>query len=257
MQIQNLLTKATDLLYHSIEAHYEVILQENPDFRAEAWTSRIDGVQAIIKYVEIEHPMAALAHELLHLDTQIKGFRPLVTAYSLSKGTQWYIPTLIKVLNATLMHHKMADPFLAFGYPPALFQQEEADFPLTYLQSELLQSDHHLIHLGVLYLTFLEPLNGISAEDKSLLQKSFMEYAGGIYANNFHKMADVLDQWGKADTYEAEGYFKDLLLAMGVSETWFSYLPDLPSRLEEDFPKAGFFVGEGFTLEELKSTYGI
>lgn len=101
MDIQTLIDHKNEGLYTRIKAHFNIQLIENQDWREEAWSSSIENDTVVIKYCSTAFPKAAFAHELLHIETQVKGFKEVCTGISLHKETQHFLPTIVKYLNIT------------------------------------------------------------------------------------------------------------------------------------------------------------
>lgn len=68
---------------------------------------------------------AAMAHELLHIDLDLKGFADNIYTYTLfnSKVTA-FSPEFIGPMNNNLAHFKMIDDFVQMGYPVDSFLQD-------------------------------------------------------------------------------------------------------------------------------------
>jgi len=256
MEINSLIDPTNEKLYQSVCAHLSLRLEENQDWRESVWGSAMDGDAAVITYSETDLPKAAFTHELLHLETQIKGYKRIFSGVSLRKDVQSYIPTLIKVLDTDFQHHKMAHPFLEMGYPSAQFYNDDESDPVRYLNDELSKEGHTVLYLSTLYMVFKSPLSGVTTEESFAIQQAFETYANGIHKPNFERIDEIIQNWIQEESYDAERYMIDFLQNAGITQTWISYKKDIAGMFEKNFPDSGFFIGEPFTLTEIEEVYG-
>lgn len=253
MEVQDLIDPKNERLYVKVKQHFEIQLVENPDWRASAWSSSIEKNRVIIKHGPTTFPQASFAHELLHIEMIINGFKPVFSGISLHKTTQQFLPTIIKYLNRTFQDHKTAAPFLLMGYPPEQFYDQE-EYPLAdFLLEELNKEGHSSLYIALLYLDFIAPLTGISQEQKLALQIAFDQYQGGEFRPTFLRIDEVIHNWVHDADYAAEAYFIDLLSTIGVKDTWLSYEKNAPDHIEQHFPDAGFFIGNSFLASAIKN----
>ncbi len=252
MEIQTLIDPKNERLYAGIKEYFKIQLVENQDWRASAWGSSIEGDTAIIKYCPTDFPQACFAHELLHIDAQTKGFREVSSGTSLNKETQQFLPTIIKYLNITFQHHKIAKPFLLMGYPSEQFYDAE-EYPMVdHLLNELEKEGHSRLYLILLYLDFIAPLTGITEDQKQALQIAFGKYSGGKFKQTFFRIDEIIQHWINDDGYIAEAYFIDFLSTAGIKDTWLSYEKNALDNIEHHFPKSGFFIGNSFTTLDIE-----
>ena len=251
MEVQDLIDSKNELLYASIKEFFKINLIENPDWRSSAWSSSIEKETVIIKYGSTAFSQASFAHELLHIDLLINGFKPVSSGISLHKTTQQFLPTIIKYLNRTFQGHKTAAPFLLMGYPPEQFYDQE-EYPLAdFLLNELENEGHSPLYIALLYLDFTAPLTGISQEQKLALQIAFDQYQGGEFRQTFLRMDKIIHNWVHDAAYNAEVYFIDFLSTIGIKDTWLSYEKNAPDNIDQHFPDSGFFIGSPFTILDI------
>ena len=256
MEIESLIDSANEELYHRVRAHVHVKLEENQDWRAEVWTSKISGDTAVITHCPTSFPEAAFAHELLCIDTQLKGFKRILGGISLNEQVQGQIQTIIATLNHSFQQHKIAKEFLSMGYLPEQIYGNEGDSEATFLEDQLNEEGRSLTALSLLYMLFIDPFMPFTAEEKQSIKRRFEAYEGGRFSQNFERMEEILDGWRNGESYEAERYMIDFLLNAGLTDSWFSYQPDSPEMYEKEFPTYGFFVDNRFTYEEIVKVYG-
>jgi hypothetical protein len=84
------------------------------------WSSNLEEGRATIGYNSCRHPSAALAHELLHIDTQLRGYRRMRIALSSIDHTHSF-KRLMDCLDNELQHHTFCPKFLKMGFAPGQF----------------------------------------------------------------------------------------------------------------------------------------
>ena len=211
MEIKNLIDASNQAIYQAISAHYEVILVENPDWRADAWSAVIRDKQAIIQYADTEHeePKALFSRELLRINLQIEGYKRILTGVSLHQETQQALPVLLKNLDHHFQIHKIAPLFLAMGYPANLFYEDAEDFTSQFLEESLKESGRSLINISILYLSVIAPLSAMSQIGREKIRKDFEEYAGGMFKSNFQEIDNITHRWVQQEGCEAENHLID------------------------------------------------
>lgn len=243
MKIEDLIDERNNELYRQINAHLEIVLEENQDWRAEAWDSYIHDGVAVILYCPTSFPSASFTKELLRIHAQIRGFRPVVSGLSRNSQVNERMQTIIKSLNHHFLNHKTAREFVALGYPPEQFQDDD-DGGTSYFLKDQLQSDgQSALNLAIMYLSFIEPLMPIPEGDKHIIQQLFNRYDGGKFKQYFECIDETLSSWVETESYDAEKYMVEFLANAGVINTWLSY--QLDSK-HSAFPENGFFIGELF-----------
>lgn len=253
MEVQDLIDPKNEQLYASIKEFFKINLIENPDWRASAWSSSIEKETVIIKFGATSFPQACFAHELRRIEMIINGFKPVFSGISLHKTTQQFLPTIIKYLNRTFQDHKTAVPFVAMGYSPEHFYEQE-EYPMAdFLLEELEKEGHSSLYIALLYLDFTAPLTNIDKEQKLALQIAFDHYQGGEFRPTFLRIDEIIHDWVHDAAYNAEAYFIDFLSTIGIKDTWFSYEKNASDHIELHFPDSGFFIGNSFTAFEIEN----
>ncbi len=84
------------------------------------WGSNMENGEAVISYVEANHPSSALAHELLHFDTQLKGYKRMRAVASNLTPLEG-VRNVLEALDNELQHHRFYSDFLDLGFKPSQF----------------------------------------------------------------------------------------------------------------------------------------
>jgi len=256
MKIEDLIDDKNEALYHRVSKKFNVKLEENQDWRAEVWVSKIEQNTATIFTCPTNFPKAAFVHELLRIDTQAKGFKRILGGISLDKDIQKQIYRIIKLLNNVFQHHKMKKEFLSPGYLPAQIYDDDGISEFSFLEEQLRKERLSTTSLSLLYLSFIDPLMPFSDEEKDAIIKKFEEYEDGSFKNTLKKIDNTLQQWVNDKSYQAENYQIEILQNAEITNTWLSYKQESPGTQEHEFPKDGFFVDNSFTFDEISKVYG-
>jgi hypothetical protein len=75
----------------NIKSKYEIIFAKSEKV---TWGSDLNGGIVHIYYSETDHPEASLTHELLHIDTQIKGYNRIRAGISMSSKNRKHLVRL-------------------------------------------------------------------------------------------------------------------------------------------------------------------
>lgn len=242
MKIEDLIDERNNQLYQHIKEHFDVVLEENKDWRAEAWDTKTRNGATIILHCPTPFPSASFTKELLRIQAQIRGFRPVVSGLSLSSLVNERMQTIIKSLNHHFLNHKTAREFAVLGYPPEQFQDDDGG-TLDFLRDQLHSDGHSALMLSLMYLSFIEPLMSLSKGDKHIIQNLFDQYDGGKFRQYFERIDNIIRDWAENESYDAEEHMVDFLTNAGINDTWLCYKSDSQHNA---FPENGFFVGEPF-----------
>lgn len=222
MLIRSLLDGKNNHLLERVEAHIEVILEENPDWRAEVWDSIIRDDKAIILHCPVASPQASFAKELLRIKARLLGFRPVVYGHSLSPQVNQVMQTIIKSLNHHFLNQKIAREFSDLGYAAAQFQDDEGG-TTSFLKDQLQREDHSRLMLCLMYLSFIEPHLPVPEADRQTIQALFDQYDGGKLKPVFKRIDKVMKNWTMDASFNAEQYIDEFLTHTGMTDTSFSY----------------------------------
>ena len=257
MELKNLIDEKNEALYNRVATHFPVQFELNEDWRADAWTSYIENNVAYIKYCEeeIEHPKAALTHELLYLDLRIKGFKRIFTGISLNKKNQSKIQTLVKCLDYEFRNHRIEANYTALGYAANQFYGDENELSEDYFLDILNEESYSLMSISILYLNFITPFGGWSKIQKERIQEQFDAYQNGDFQTNFQKINQIINEWKTSKGYDATSFFIDFCKNIGLNNTWISYEKTAVDLNETNFPSSGFFIENAFTLKDIQKFY--
>lgn len=241
MEISSLMDERNTRLYKGISKRVEIELKENPDWRAEAWSSYINNKTATVLYCESSQPIPDFTKELLRIQAQLNGFKLLADGQTTNSRSYENMQTIIKSLNHHFLNHKIAREFIALGYSLEQLQEDD-EGTVNFLKDQLAQSGHSALKLSLFYLLSIDPLASATENDRRVIQGLFNQYDGGKFTTCFQCIDKIVQDWALTDTYFAEKYMIDFLINAGVTDTWFSYQTQAPVSNEKDFSEDGFYV---------------
>jgi len=252
MKKEKLIDERNRELYDSVRKHYKVNLKKSDDHM---WGSHIEKDAVIITHSKTNHPISAFTHELLHPDTQIKGYKRIRGGVSLDMESHKHLVRICSCLDNELQHHKMFDKFVGLGFPPNEFYNDLDSETIPYLEKIVELKGEPFISLCVDYLTLIAP-GGVIPKDKyTELQQKFYSYDNGKFENQIKVIDKIIADWKNDSSYNAEQYIIQFFKNLNAGQTWITYdaIQDISS---ENFPDTGFFTDTDFTIEELARAFG-
>lgn len=111
------------------------------------WASDIKNGVAHIYYKRCKNPAAALAHELLHVDTQLRGYIRIRIGFSTHYQTSLF-SRFMTCIDNELQHHKFFGKFLVLGFKDQDFYRDSDVYTEGYLKSVATSSSNKLIEIS-------------------------------------------------------------------------------------------------------------
>lgn len=234
----------TDIIQTVQNAGCTIELRESSDT---CWTSQAirdnngDINQCIIGYRNSDFPKACFTHELLHIDTQIKGYKK--PTYGISGFNQGpFFKTLLDALDNELQHHKM---FKLFKFPSEQFYIDTDSDTQNKIELFLKRPVKEFNETFLQYLTLIAPLGSISAIDKNLIKEEFRKINGRSYADFFVHLDNVFEAWSNSPSYDISEPIKQIFLALPNGDMTF-----LGFGETSEFPNNGFYVDKVFQIQQ-------
>lgn len=240
-------------LYDRIRKHYKVNLKKS---LTESWGSNIEKNVVIISHSPTDHPVAAFTHELLHIETQLEGYKRIRAGVSLNTETQSNLPRLVDCIDNEFQHHKkMYDKFVSLGFSADEFYNDMDTKTISYLENVLSNVGNSFILLSVDYLTLIAP-GGIIHNDKmEELKQLFCNYNNGMFSERFSIIDRIISDWVADKNYNAEKYIIQFFQNLDAGQTWITYDADSEDVSSNNFPSTGYFTDKSFTIEELAKAF--
>lgn len=189
-----------------------------------------------ILFCKSKHPAACLAHELLHLSLQIRGFKKYILALSSSD-----IEYLLYPLDNELQHHKMYKQFSQLGFQPNEFYGEDDKSTEGRLIQSLNRPISSIKDILLDFLTLIAPGGSISDERKNELITKFKKKANSAYSKQLNEIKNIFTDWAESQTLDSEQYLRRFFLVLeNPTNIWLGF------GSKNEFLKNGFFVDKKF-----------
>lgn len=241
-------------LYDGVRQHYKVNLKKSDDH---SWGSNLIKDTVVISHSKTNYPISAFTHELLHIDTQLSGYKRIRAAVSINPTIRPHLPRLVDCIDNEFQHHKMFDKFTSLGFPANEFYNDLDNSVVPYLENVLNTSGSDFISLSVDYLTLIAPGGTITSDKLIELRSAFHNYGNNKFVNQFQKIDTIIEDWKKDTSYDAEKYIIQFFQNLNAGQIWVSYADNLHLGLsDQNFPSSGYFTETNFTLQELAKAYG-
>lgn len=251
MNIKDLVTSKNQALFDRVNAVYKVVLKPGSG----TWGSVVINETANISYTATSYPEESFTHELLHIDTQINGYRRIRTGVSLQKTTQNALPNIVNCLDNEFQHHKMYKAFEDMKYAPDRFYHDSDTETLNYLKKVLENKGMDLMRILPQYFTVIAPGGAMTEDERAEIKKNFHEYNNGIHKVQLQKIDAIIEAWKNDNSYDAEPYIKQTCNLMDNIKTWITY-ENLSGINDENFPSTGFFTDKKFTIDDVTKVHG-
>jgi hypothetical protein len=203
------------------------------------WGSNLESPgKAVIRAAASSMPAAALAHELLHLSTQLLGYRRLRVTASLTESPE-FRSRLVPALDNELQHHRMFVEYIRRGFPSSCFYADHDRDIESYLRKEI--GEHTSFRdLLVPFLSLIAPGGQLRSSSRRKLRRAFAEAEGGV---GLLEVERIFKAWSDQPDLDAEASVREIFRLLDPdSRTWLGY------GEERDFPRNGFFVGQSFAV---------
>lgn len=221
--------------------HYSAITYGDSD--DDSWGSNKTTAGIILTAAD-EHLDSCLAHELLHLWLQSRGYRRIRVGVSSFDDTGWF-GQFITALDNELQHHKMFPRYVAMGLNPIWFYGSSDQHTADHLEAVLGNPGRGIKSMVLGYLTCIAPGGHLAAEQVAQFTQRFHEDRDGEYQDRLAAIDTAFAAWRNAwHTLNAEPFIRQIIQAVeNPTTTWFGY------GTASGFPENGFFVGQPFQME--------
>ena len=152
MKLKDLITDENRALYQQVSSHLPVQLKKSDDG---VWHSNLESKRILISHSKTNRLQAAFTHELLHIETQLKGYRRLRAGVSLNRSIQEQLPFLCEAIDSEFQHHKMYPRFIELGYQPNEFYQDSDSLVEQYILNGIEAKGQALTSITMVYFTLM------------------------------------------------------------------------------------------------------
>lgn len=241
MKIDDLISEKNRELFERINKIYPIELVATNET---TWGSNLKDGKTTISYCDTKYPEECFTHELLHIDTQMKGYKRLRIGFSAFDTTE-YFKRLMSALDNELQHHKMFSNFPQMGYSKELFYIDSDTETESYLRSYLTKMTIEFRPTFLRYLTLIAPGGCLNDQTKQELKEKYKALNDNLYRAYFDHIDKQFENWTESNSYNAEEYLKEMFMTISGGEfTWFGY------GKADEFPDNGFYVDKIFQLQQ-------
>ncbi|MBC8774710.1 hypothetical protein [Stenotrophomonas maltophilia] len=254
--MQKILNKAlgdprtSDLLDH-IRRQIPINYEWNDDA---FWGAHFENGGAVITVAQTGYPSAALVHELLHIDLQLKGYRRPSGFLSDIVDLATF-KRLMTCLDNELQHQRMFAPFCSMNFRSNQFYADSDVGTHRFLLNELAKAQGR-IERAIHFFTLIAPGGAMSESGRNQLRQKFRTVDGGLHEPVWIAIEAIVERWKNDTSFDVTPYLKEILLTLAPTtitkphRSWITFDPATDGKLA--FPGAGEFVEGDFTLEDLK-----
>jgi hypothetical protein len=213
--------------------------------RDSCWGSDMEDGVATIFYDNCKAPVEACAHELLHIDAQLRGYRRIRIGFSTYDRT-YLFPRFMTCLDNELQHHKIYNSFISLGFEPGCFYCDSDTEIEQYIKKVLIDQNRNLLQVIPDFFSTIAPGGSLSETTKDELVQSFYNLNGGQYKSTLETIKEVVNNWGTSESYDNLPVIRDIMLGIQPSPnyTWFGFN-------ENERPPQGFFVDQIFDPKKI------
>jgi hypothetical protein len=203
-----------------------------------------DGIYRIT-FSSCRHPSASLAHELLHVKTQLNGYKRIRIGISSIDQTESF-NRFMTCLDNELQHHKFYDEFISLGFEPHQFYMDEDTETENHLRQEIDNGYEKLIDSVICLFSIIAPGGAMTSTTIEALKTKLYSVNGGAYKESLQKIEELVASWSRSPSFDAVPTIKWIMLVMAPLQnmTWFGF--EATNRP----PNQGFFVDMPFEVQE-------
>lgn len=237
-----------DQLYQAVHARSPITV--NPS-DSKLWSSMTNTNGTHIGVAETAHASEALAHELLHAEFKLDGYRPYLGHYSCLPKIQSEIlmQTLMALCNE-LQHHRFFSKFTSLGLDPKHFYSDADKNSYSIVRREVnkLNSNSNREQFLLNFLTVIAK-GGMGKEKERMQLHNFIKFkAGPTTWSVLEAIEATINQWTESLTFDVGPTIVEILRHLGgYNKTWIAR--------SKEFPEDGIFVDSSFTLKDMEEYF--
>jgi hypothetical protein len=228
------------LFLAEVRSHYKISYHRCHDG---GWGSSIaDGV-VHIDYDHTRFPGGALAHELLHILTQHRGYRRICIGFSTLDPTEGF-SRVLTCLDNELQHHRMYPEFIRSGFAAEEFYRDDDEGVRGYLEQVLNSDIQNVIQILPDFFTVLAPGGCLTQTEREEFKARFLGCAAGRFNTQLAAVNAALEAWAKSTSYDCVPTLRELFMGLqNPCYTWIGFSED--ARPPDD----GVFIDQRFEIE--------
>lgn len=211
----------------------------------DGWGCNYSNGAFIISYSGCNHPSAALAHELLHVKTQLNGYKRIRIGISSIDQTESFI-RFMTCLDNELQHHKFYNEFIMLGFEPHQFYCDSDIETEAYICGEINNGYKKLIDAVICLFSIIAPGGTMPNTTIDVLKQQLFSVNDGVYKGSLQKIEKAVNNWAQSPSFDAVQTVKNILLSMEQTNnlTWFGF------DAADKTPSNGFYVDMPFEVND-------
>lgn len=211
------------------------------------WASATQLDQTTIWHVPSKRPAEAMAHELLHAEPKLDGYRQYLNSVAKAPCEQpRLVSKLLRILDNELQHHKMAPRFQQLGFDITFFYEDGDKHAFKKVRRALEKMGPNNATTAEFFTQFVTMIaqGGAAGEiERTQIKNYFNIRAGKKIAERMSQIEGIFTEWRNTQSLDAGPFIQAILELMALKcSYWFG--------ASTGFPGDGFFVGESFEVNE-------
>jgi hypothetical protein len=231
-------------LFETIERQTPITFMPSMD---DQWGASTQNGATKIEFAQTKAPVEALAHELLHTELKLGGFRQYTAMCALApiERKSLYLDVL-SMLDNELQHHRMFKRFSDLGLSGKRFYCDSDKNTYTYVRKNLQQmtTSNHAAEFLLQFVSIIA-LGGAGDEKQRKPLKNFLKTRCSTKTWQILMEAErEFAEWRNSSSVDASQSITTILrLLVGDDKLWFG-----PAGCQD--LALGHFVGPEFTIED-------
>jgi hypothetical protein len=212
--------------------------------QSDIWHSKTAAGETTIWYSPTANPEACLAHELLHANLKLNGYKQYCVSVC-DTPKRAVIAPLLSMLDNELQHHKFYPEFLTLGFAEAeMYHDSDSDVreELRATIAALRSNDQPEEFLRA-FITIIAPGGSAPIQERVAWARLLEDKSPARYWRRLQTVREAFSDFAQSYSLDAGPTIIRILRALGgYDPTWIG-----PS--EDGFPNEGYFVETPFEWE--------
>ncbi|HUE80270.1 MAG TPA: hypothetical protein VMN38_11655 [Sphingomicrobium sp.] len=228
-------------LYDRIDAASPITIAPSGE---KTWASTTDAAGTTISVAPTAHPVESLAHELLHADLKLAGFRQYCTFLTVNGDKTVF--QLASALDNELQHHRMFSKFVASGFDPTRFYHDGDYQTYDAVRTRLKRAKNDRTtapEYFLMYLSVIAPGGAGTERRREQLERFFQMTVPKEKMALVGEAAAKLIAWSEGTDHDAGAVVLEIVQTLGDFDGWWI-------GASQDFPNDGYFTGQAFTMSD-------
>lgn len=190
----------------------------------DGWASNLEGTVATIWWCGCKHPSASLAHELLHIQLQLNGYRRIRVSVS-NIASPETSKRLMDCIDNEIQHHKIYPVFISMGFTPEQFYRDSDAEVEQFLRQAVGSGFTSVADASIVFFSLIAPGGRLTDAAKEDIRNQLNAMDGGKYESTLDGILRAISDWTQSQSSDAREYIKQVLLAIHPIKnlTWYGF----------------------------------